>query len=116
MNQRINTPAQLKNELYRKELINAGNSVLHKKGLFIPNNVLVRTVLAMLLMAGYLGAYTAYGVVGLVTLALLVLLGLCHPFWLTNWVRRGKKIDNHPIKEMGGKTSNSAEEVPAQHF
>jgi hypothetical protein len=51
-----------------------------------------------------------------VTLALLVLLGLCHPFWLTNWTRHDKKTGNRPRKEMDGKTSNPEEEVLVRHF
>lgn len=116
MNQRISTNVQIRKELYGKELAKVRNTVRYKKGLIVPKNMLVRSVLAMALMAGYLGAYTAYGVVGLVTLALLVLLGLCHPIWLTNWARRDKKTGNCSRKEMGEKPSNSAEEVPARHF
>ncbi|MCP4409700.1 MAG: hypothetical protein GY807_18530 [Gammaproteobacteria bacterium] len=116
MNQRISTNVQLRKELYRKESAKVRNTVRHKKGLFIPKNMLVRSVLAMLLMAAYLGAYTAYGVVGLVTLALLVLLGLCHPFWLTNWARREKKISKSRSKDMGRESSNPANEVQARYF
>lgn len=116
MNQRISTNVQIRKELYRKELAKVRNNVRYKKGLIVSKSVLVRPVLAMALMAGYLGAYTAYGVVGLVTLALLVLLGLCHPFWLTNWTRHDKKTGNRPRKEMDGKTSNPEEEVLVRHF
>lgn len=116
MNQHVGTKVHPTTHALREELNKVRKNVSYPKGLFIRNNMLARSFLAVVLMAGYLSAYLAFGTLGLVVVALIVLLALSHPFWFMKWRRSETRKRKDMENEIRGQHAASSEEVHVRKF